>query len=306
MRAAVDLHTRLMNAMDGCRHATDMTAATGRHRRPPRAVEPSAAYPPRRSRAAQCLEFATGSAAAVLGPAFEAVDDYPVRVRLPDEPLMLVDRIIAVAGEKGSLGGGRIVTEHDVVPGTWYLDGNRVPICIAVEAGQADLFLCAYLGIDLAVRGKRSYRLLDATVRFHGSLPRPGDTVRYEIAIEKFMRQGETYLFFFSFEGYIGSRHLITMKDGCAGFFTRQKRSKTRGASSLPKTTGNPEPGNRAGRVAAAGSHGSRSDRCIVPGMPSGKGILAGAFGPRFQGHLSAAKDCRLPGGRMTADRPHP
>ncbi|MBW2167620.1 MAG: hypothetical protein JRG74_16570, partial [Deltaproteobacteria bacterium] len=70
-----------------------------------------------------CMEFAIGSVAKVLGPEFAAVDTYKVRVRLPDEPLMLVDRIISVKGEKGSLGPGRIVTEHDVLPDAWYLDG---------------------------------------------------------------------------------------------------------------------------------------------------------------------------------------
>ena len=87
-----------------------------------------------------CLEFATGSVARVLGPKIAAVDTYPARVRLPDEPLMLVDRILSVEGKKGSLGPGRIVTEHDVLPGAWYLDGGHAPVCISVEAGQADLF----------------------------------------------------------------------------------------------------------------------------------------------------------------------
>ncbi len=53
-----------------------------------------------------CLEFATGSVARVLGPEFAAVDDYPARVRLPDEPLMLVDRILSIEGEKGIPGPG--------------------------------------------------------------------------------------------------------------------------------------------------------------------------------------------------------
>jgi hypothetical protein len=50
-------------------------------------------------------------------------------------------------------------------------------------------------GIDLRVRGTRAYRLLDATValssRFAGQ---PGETVRYDIRINRFVRQGETYL----------------------------------------------------------------------------------------------------------------
>ncbi|OQX10454.1 MAG: hypothetical protein BWK80_45705, partial [Desulfobacteraceae bacterium IS3] len=170
-----------------------------------------------------CMEFAVGSAGKVLGPEFDIADTYKARVRLPDEPLMLVDRIISVEGEKASLTSGRVITEHDVFPGAWYLDGDRAPVCISVEAGQADLFLCSYLGIDLVVKGKRTYRLLDATIRFHRGLPRPGDVIRYEIEIEKFVRQGETYLFFFQFEGFIGNEHLISMRKGCAGFFTEEE-----------------------------------------------------------------------------------
>jgi acyl transferase domain-containing protein len=103
---------------------------------------------------AMCMEFATGSVAKVLGSLFAEVDTFRVRVRLPDEPLMLVDRILSVEGEKNSLTRGRIVTEHDVRAGGWYLDGGVMPTSITVESGQADLFLCAYLGIDLRVRGR--------------------------------------------------------------------------------------------------------------------------------------------------------
>src|SRR5207248_262272 len=35
----------------------------------------------------QCLAFAVGQVAPVLGPEFAAVDEFPTRVRLPDEPL---------------------------------------------------------------------------------------------------------------------------------------------------------------------------------------------------------------------------
>ncbi|MBT8341357.1 MAG: type I polyketide synthase, partial [Desulfatitalea sp.] len=170
-----------------------------------------------------CMAFAIGSVGRVLGPRFDVIDTYPARVRLPDEPLMLVDRILTVEGEKCSLGSGRVITEHDVLAGAWYLDGGRAPVCIAVEAGQADLFLCSYLGIDHQVKGQRTYRLLDARVSFHRGLPRPGETIRYDIHIDKFVRQGATYLFFFHFDGYIGDRHLITMTDGCAGFFTEDE-----------------------------------------------------------------------------------
>src|SRR5262249_44883378 len=119
----------------------------------------------------QCLEFARGSIGRVLGHDFAEVDSFPTRVRLPDEPLMLVDRIMTISGEPRSMTSGSVVTEHDIHPGAWYLDCERIPTCIAVEAGQADLFLSGYLGIDLKTRGLAVYRLLDAIVTFHRGLP---------------------------------------------------------------------------------------------------------------------------------------
>jgi acyl transferase domain-containing protein/3-hydroxymyristoyl/3-hydroxydecanoyl-(acyl carrier protein) dehydratase len=171
----------------------------------------------------QCLEFAVGKAGNVLGPDFDIIDTYPVRVRLPDEPLMLVDRIVSVHGEKLSLTSGKVVTQHDVLENAWYLDGGKAPVSISIEAGQADLFLCSWLGIDHMVKGKRKYRLLDAKVTFHRSLPVPGETIEYHIEIDRFLKQGEIYLFFFHYQGYINQLPFISMRDGCAGFFTEQE-----------------------------------------------------------------------------------
>ncbi|MEE2829590.1 MAG: beta-ketoacyl synthase N-terminal-like domain-containing protein, partial [Myxococcota bacterium] len=171
----------------------------------------------------KCMDIAIGSIGEVLGPMFAPADDYPTRVRLPDEPLMLVDRILSIEGQPGQMGSGRVVTEHDVLPGNWYLDGGRCPVCISVEAGQADLFLSGYLGIDLQTQGLRVYRLLDAEVCFHRDLPRVGETIRYDIRIDRFIRQGSTWLFFFHFEGFIGDEHLISMRNGCAGFFSAEQ-----------------------------------------------------------------------------------
>ena len=243
-----------------------------------------------------CMEFAVGSAAKVLGPEFAALDRYPVRVRLPDEPLMLVDRILSVEGVKGSMTAGRVVTEHDVRPGAWYLDGHRAPVCITVEAGQADLFLCSYLGIDLALEGTRAYRLLDATVTFHRGLPQPGEVVRYDVHIDRFVRQGETYLFFFRFEGTVGGRPVVTMEDGCAGFFTEQETAESSGIVLAPEEALSP------------GRRGRPSWQTLVPMAVDSYdawqlaalrgGDLAGCFGPLFDG-LGLSDPVRIPGGRM-------
>ena len=244
----------------------------------------------------QCLEFAIGSVQNVLGPEFAIVDTYKARVRLPDEPLMLVDRILSVEGEKASLNSGRVVTEHDVLAEAWYLDGDRAPVCISVEAGQADLFLCAYLGIDLIVKGERTYRLLDATVKFHRGLPRPGDVIQYEIEIEKFVRQGNTYLFFFNFKGTIGQSHLITMTNGCAGFFTEEE-VRNSGGIILTEEEKKPLTGKRDSNWKDLVPMRVESyEEGAVEALRNGD--LVGCFGPLFDG-IKLADSLRLPGGRM-------
>jgi len=244
----------------------------------------------------QCLEFATGKVADVLGSEFAPVDTYPTRVRLPDEPLMLVDRILSVQGEKQSLTSGRVVTEHDVRPGAWYLDTDRAPVCIAVEAGQADLFLCAYLGIDLKAKGERVYRLLDASVIFHRGLPRPGDVIRYEIEIEKFIRQGDTYMFFFRFEGWIGNEPLISMTDGCAGFFTEAEIQHSGGIilseEEKQARVGKRDPAWKNLVPIASESYGDAALEALRGGD------LAACFGRAFEG-VKLAEPLWLPGGRM-------
>jgi len=244
-----------------------------------------------------CMEFATGSVARVLGPDFSIVDTYPVRVRLPDEPLMLVDRIVSIEGEKQSLNHGKIVTEHDVLPDAWYLDGNRVPVCISVEAGQADLFLSSYLGIDHVVQGKRAYRLLDATVTFFRGLPKPGDTIQYHIEIEKFIRQGETYLFFFNFKGFIGKELLIRMKNGCAGFFTEAEVLNSGGIVDTPEDVESGDSGLETGVMHIIPPFSRESyDEAQVEALR--KGDLAACFGESFSG-IRLQKALCLPGGRM-------
>lgn len=178
---------------------------------------------------AMCMEFAVGSVATMLGEEFAEVDSFPTRVRLPDEPLMLVDRIVALEGVPRSMTHGRVVTEHDVTADRWYLDGGRIPTCIAVEAGQADLFLSGYLGIDFITRGQAVYRLLDAVVTFHRGLPTVGETIHYDIRIEKFFRQDQTYLFRFNFEATVNGEPLLSMRQGCAGFFSAAELAAGKG-----------------------------------------------------------------------------
>ncbi|MDD2310206.1 MAG: beta-ketoacyl synthase N-terminal-like domain-containing protein [Desulfuromonadaceae bacterium] len=243
-----------------------------------------------------CMEFATGSVARMLGSEFADVDSFPTRVRLPDEPLMLVDRIISVEGEPKSMSHGRVVTEHDIHPDAWYLDGGCIPTCIAVESGQADLFLSGYLGIDFITRGLAVYRLLDAVVTFHRGLPGPGETIHYDIHIERFFRQGDTWLFRFFYEATVCGEPLLSMRDGCAGFFSQQELDAGKGivrpALDLRPTIGiRPADWQDLVPMMRERYNSAQLDRLR-------EGDLAGCFGPLFNG-LGLKQPLTIPGGRM-------
>ncbi len=243
----------------------------------------------------QCLEFAVGKIGKVFGPRFSPADAFPSRVRLPDEPLMLVDRVLSLSGQALSMGAGEIVTEHDVKEKAWYLERGRIPTGLAIESGQADLMLSAWLGADFVTKGLALYRLLDAEVTFHRRLPRAGETVRYDIKISRFFKYGQTHLFRFEFEGTIEGRPVLTMKGGCAGFFTKAELAGGRG---LPGggLTEDPLP---AKLDPAAASFRNRLpealDRAALEALREGK--LAEAFGADFRPALQ--KPMRLPGGKM-------
>jgi len=242
----------------------------------------------------KCLEYAAGKAGNVLGKEFEIIDTYPVRVRFPDEPLMLVDRIMEIQGKMLSLTSGKIITQHDVKENAWYLDGGKAPVSISIEAGQADLFLCSWLGIDHVVKGTRKYRLLDARVTFHRTLPEPFETIEYHIEIERFLKQGDVYLFFFHYKGYINDRLLISMRDGCAGFFTDKEVENSGGIILKTKELEKVNPRFRFSPLIPVKKE-KFSDEKI---QAMRRGSLDLAFGKDFR-HIKLGKHLKLPGKRM-------
>jgi len=185
--------------------------------------------PPRALTYEQCCAFAAGKVAEALGPLFAEVDTFPTRVRLPDGPLQLVDCITLIEGEPKSMTSGRVVTEHTVRADRWYLEAGRIPTALSVESGQADLFLSGFLGIDFQTRGLAVYRLLDAVVSFHRELPRVGEKIVYDIHIDRFVKQGDSWLFHFWFDGTVNGEPFITMRNGVAGFFTAEALAAGRG-----------------------------------------------------------------------------
>ena len=235
----------------------------------------------------QCMHFAIGSVAQALGSRYAEADGYPTRVRLPDQPLMLVDRVLSIEGEPFSLKSGRVITEHDVLPGGWYLDNDRMPISLTVEAGQADMLLAGWLGIDFQTKGLAVYRLLDATIIFEDYLPRPGEVMTYDIRVLRFFRHGDSWLFRFEYDGYCAGKPVLRMRDGCAGFFTPATLAAGQGL--LPQDfppRKHPAPGTPTETVSNTQMDALR------------RGDLVGAFGPLFAGH-PVSRPATLPTGRL-------
>jgi PfaB family protein len=177
----------------------------------------------------QLETLASGKISSVFGSLFEKQDQYDVQVRMPEPPLLLCDRVTGIKGEPGTLGLGTIWTETDVTDTSWYLHNHRMPPGIFIEAGQADLLLISYLGIDFQNKGERAYRLLGCELKFYGELPKPGDTLKYEINVDGYAKSGETTLFFFHYDCHIDGKVRISVRNGQAGFFTRQELDESKG-----------------------------------------------------------------------------
>ena len=293
LSATADAHAAFLASQNAfMQAATAMLAARGNAPAPTTWTNTA---PPRALDRQACLTFAVGRIGDVLGPSYAPFDAHPTRVRLPAEPLMLVDRILEIEGEPHSMTHGRVVTEHDVTADRWYLDAGRIPTCVAVEAGQADLFLSAFLGIDGHTKGLAVYRLLDATVTFHDRLPAVGATIHYDIRIERFFRQGDTWLFRFAFDATVGGKPLMTMRDGCAGFFTEAELAAGKGVVDSVLMAQRPR-STLAERPTFTPPKARTLDAGQLEALRAGD--LATAFGPDFA-DLAVTRPRTLPGAPM-------
>lgn len=166
------------------------------------------------------VEYAEGDIAKVFGAQYASIDTYRRRVRLPTTDYLLVSRVTKLDAKIYEYQPSSMTTEYDIPIDAPYLVDGQIPWAVAVESGQCDLMLISYLGIDFENKGERVYRLLDCTLTFLGDLPRGGDTLRYDIKINHYARNGDTLLFFFSYECFVGDTMILKMDGGCAGFFT--------------------------------------------------------------------------------------
>ena len=261
-------------------------------------ASPPAAHPvppaPLWSRA-QLETLASGAISEVFGPGFAELDRYPRLVRMPEPPLLLADRVMSIEGEPGTMGTGRIVTETDVDPAAWYMHNGRMSPGVVIESGQADLLLASWLGADFSNRSERVYRLLGCDLTFMGELPRAGDTLRYDIHIDGHATTGDTRLFFFHYDCYIGDRLMISVRNGQAGFFSDDELAQSDGVL-WDADTDAPREGSRRDEppcVTTKTSFGRADLDAFVDGR------AYACFGAGFERAAAHTRTPATPGGRL-------
>ncbi len=270
---------------------------------PPVALVPAPVSTPRRDDEPAGPRFdrralevhAGGRISEVFGPAFAAQDAYDRQVRMPLPPLLLADRVVGLSAEPASMGKGTIWTETDVTWDSWYLHQGYMPPGLMIEAGQADLMLISYLGVDLLNRGERVYRLLGCELTWHGDLPRAGDTLRFGIHLDGHAAQGPVRLMFFHYDCTNGGRPQLTVRKGQAGFFTDAELAESAGCLWSPEEQAIvPEPRLAPPAVLCGRSRFGREELEAFA-----RGDAFGCFGAGFERAKTHTRSPRIPEGRM-------
>ncbi len=236
---------------------------------------------------------ARGRISTLFGPAFLSQDKHVLQVRMPEPPLLLCDRVVGIKADPGSMGLGTVWTETDVHHDSWYLNRGFMPAGIMIEAGQADLFLISYLGIDALNQGHRAYRLLGCELTYHNGLPRPPDTLRYAIHIDGHANQGDVRLFFFHYDCSINGRPALTVRHGQAGFFSKDELEGSAGVLWSPEPTRDHARVDPPVVARVPNTVDAKAVRAFAQGQPYH------AFGPGFERSLTHVRSPAIAVGDM-------
>lgn len=241
--------------------------------------------------------LASGRIADVFGDLFLQQADYPRQVRMPQPPLLLCDRVIALDGEVGSMKTGSIITETDVTADAWYLHQGHMTPGIAVESGQANMLLISWLGADFENRRERVYRLLGCELTFFAGLPKVGETLRYTIQVNAQVYQGDKRLCLFHYDCHVGDTLRLQMRNAQVGFFSDAELKSSAGVL-WDAQLANPTPLAKACLDAPVKATEKRSfDRQDVRAFAEGR--LADCFGSAFFLARSHTRSPRIPSGQL-------
>jgi acyl transferase domain-containing protein/3-hydroxymyristoyl/3-hydroxydecanoyl-(acyl carrier protein) dehydratase len=240
---------------------------------------------------------ARGKMSAFFGELFEKQDGYERQVRLPAPPLLLVDRITGIDAPAGVEGAGVIWTETDIAADDWYTHEGRVRPGPLIECGQADLTLIGWMGADFKNQSDRVYRLLGCEITFHaGGLPRPGETLQFQIEITQHATFAGTRMFFFQYDCTANGRPAFSVRQGQAGFFTDGELASGKGVAWDAATS--PPPTKDAAPVDTCRASARRAfSAAEVAAFRRGDALAC--FGPGFELCAAHSFPPHLPAGKL-------
>jgi acyl transferase domain-containing protein/3-hydroxymyristoyl/3-hydroxydecanoyl-(acyl carrier protein) dehydratase len=229
---------------------------------------------------ADLVEFAEGDIGKVFGEQYTIIDSYSRRVRLPTTDYLLVSRVTELEATVNEYKKSYMCTEYDIPVDAPFLIDGQIPWSVSVESGQCDLLLISYIGIDFQAKGERVYRLLDCELTFLEEMAFGGETLRYEIYIDSYAKNGEQLLFFFHYDCYVGDKKVLIMRNGCAGFFTDAELADGKGVIHNDKDRA--ELANAKKRYFKPLIENSRSEYNYQDMLKLVNGDVAGCFGPQY------------------------
>ncbi len=278
---------------DARRPTPDTYVAAATASRPAPTPAPELPSGPRLNRA-QLEAGSSHSITKIFGETFAHLDPYTRVVRMPMPPLLLADRVLGISGPPHVLGKGTIWTETDVTDASWYLHDGRMPGGIMIESGQADLLLASWQGIDTLNRSERIYRLLGCDLTYLSELPKPGDTLKYDIHIDGHAKLGDVRMFFFHYDCQIAGRPALMVRQGQAGFFTDAELAASGGILWDPAVD-TAELGPRAAAIAIPNRTTFEKEHLIA----LTERRLVDCFGPAFARAQTHTLSPTIAGGRM-------
>ena len=241
------------------------------------------------------MVHASGNISEIFGAQFQQQDVHTRQVRMPEPPLLLADRVTGIRGEPGTMGKGTIWTETDIHWDSWYLNEGVMPAGIVVESGQADLMLISWLGVDFLNKGERVYRLLGCELTYHGTPPRAGETLCYEITVDSHASVGPVRLFFFHYDCRVNGELRLSVRNAQAGFFTDQELAESGGVLWDAETGEHSDDGPLDAPLVAC----ERRSFDAAEVEAFSRGDVWGCFGPGFEMARTHVRTPKIQGGKM-------
>ncbi|MCW8996256.1 MAG: 3-hydroxyacyl-[acyl-carrier-protein] dehydratase FabA, partial [Psychromonas sp.] len=129
-------------------------------------------------------------------------------------------------------------------------------------------------------KGERVYRLLDCELTFLEEMAFGGETLRYEIHIDSYAKNGEQLLFFFHYDCFVGDKKVLIMRNGCAGFFTDEELAEGKGVVATDQDKAQFSHAEKSYFQPLI--HNSRTEYGYEEMQKLVNGDIAGCFGPEY------------------------